>query len=129
MEKILHVVVQGPCITAGSTAWGKQVVQLGDLKARITAACAPLREERWLRPGLTARIRCYLHGRRLQLADLDNMAKVVLDAAFSSGSWRTDRHKDRLVWRLEIEKISCDTADERTEIWFFDGAPGTSAKG
>ena len=129
MEEILHVFVEGPCITPGSTAWGNQVVQLGDLKARITAACAPLREERWLRPGLMARIRCYLHGSRLQLTDLDNMAKVVLDAAFSTGNYYADRSKDRFVWRLEIEKMPCETADERTEIWFFDGAPGAGAKG
>jgi len=129
MQEIMHAVVQGPCITAGSTAWGNQVVELEALKQKITAACAPLREGRWLKPGIIAQVRCYLHGRRLQLTDLDNLAKVVLDAAFYSGNRRTDRHKDRFVWRLEIEKRACDEMQERTELWFFDGAPVAGAQG
>jgi hypothetical protein len=129
MQEIVHAVVQGRCITAGSTAWGNQVVELNDLKCRITEACARLREPTWLKPGIVARIHCYLHGSRLQLTDLDNLAKVVMDAAFSTGNPYADRSKDRFVWRLEIEKMPCETADERTEIWFFDGAPVAGAQG
>ena len=124
MREICHVTVDGPCITKGSTAWGKQADELEDMRRRISEQCAPLREERWLRHGLFARVHFYLHSQRLKLTDLDNMAKVVLDAAFSSMGDVSDGNRDRYVWGLDLRKIdSGNEASQRTEIWFFDEEP------
>ena len=120
MTLICHGIIDGPCITQGATAWGDNVEELDDLKRRISNACAEIRQSELRDHRLSVRIDFYLQGRRLQQNDLDNMAKVVLDAAFSGDPpQRRDTYKDSKVWRLELCEID-NPKKEFTEIWVFD---------
>ena len=114
MQEICHVAFDGPCITGGATAWGENVDQIKAVQAAIRNGCGDVRARAKEGHRLALRADFHLHGRRLTQTDLDNMVKVILDAALSA-------RKDQLVWKLDVQKLGApDRTSEKTEIWFYD---------
>ena len=114
MREICHVTFDGPCITGGATAWGENVDKLRSLQGAIKEGCEAARTKAQQGHRLALRADFHLSGRRLTLTDVDNMVKVVLDAALSA-------RQDKLVWKVDAQKLRASGKDaEKTEIWFFD---------
>lgn len=120
MKLVAHGKVLGYCPSPSIKAWGRKNL-IETYKQNLLKA-DPQTQHLLKRHRFSVRIDFHLHSQRLQLSDLDNLSKTVLDGLFGTFGQKGTSPNDRFVWRLEASKINSNS-EEFTEFWIFDEGP------
>lgn len=120
MKLIAHGRVLGYCPSPSIKVWGRknfvEKYKQDLLEADVQTKHLPKQHR------FSVRIDFHLRSPRLQLSDLENLSKTVLDGLFGTFGQKGSSPNDRFVWRLEATKINTNN-EEFTEFWIFDEGP------
>jgi hypothetical protein len=117
MKLIAHGKVSGPCLSPSIKVWKKR--NLIEKYKQDLSSADPRSKNFPEGHRFSVRIDFHLSGSRLQLSDLDNLSKTVLDGLFGTFGQKGSSPNDRFVWRLEAVKMNAEN-EEFTEFWIFD---------
>ncbi len=117
MKVIVHAKILGECPSPSIKVHGRaDDVRKYELKVQQATP-------KWVRQTddkiYRLRIDFYLSPPRLQLSDLDNMAKTIMDGIFGKFGQKNTKPRDRHVWQLELNKFRSN-GKAHTEFWLFE---------
>ncbi len=121
MRLISNARIIGECPSPSTKVHGKaQVIRRYEIKIQQATP-------KWIRQVDDKRYRLrvdfYMNTARLELSDLDNLAKTIMDGIFGKFGKKKTKPRDRFVWQLELNKIYVEK-EPYTEFWLFDlGSP------
>ena len=117
MKLIAHAKIQGECPSPSIKVHGKRdVVRAYEIKVQ---QATPKKVRSEMEKHYRLRIDFYLKPPRLQLSDLDNMAKTIMDGIFGKFGESGTKPVDRFVWQLELNKFESEKKSF-TEFWLFE---------